>query len=334
MLSPDDNSGIVYFLVGIIVIVLAAVGLSLVVDQRFRFSSGVGTLKRELAVQTEEISELTLRRDLLSSTLEGESAKRRPSLGGRQEAMATVAALTARKSELRKLESSLREEISKLTETFTSYRGNYREKTRAKAIGQEIGNLSIRGGREYHQVTITQVTDVGLEIRHEHGIARIQAPDLDPEWQDRFQWSDEERRARLKKESDDLDDIPAVTDSNPPEVPDRSVAGARVDPTKLIPAGSADDPAQLEKIKLLRTQIIGWKSKIGRLEIERSEAASNASYSRQTSVPGSLETWDARAVRLARELTRAQTELTAARARLAALSPGDPSLRSIPGENR
>ena len=44
-------------------------------------------------------------------------------------------------------------------------------------------------------VTITKVTEVGLEIRHEHGIARIQVSDLEGIWQQRFQWDDEERRS-------------------------------------------------------------------------------------------------------------------------------------------
>jgi hypothetical protein len=59
MLSSEDHSGVVYFLIGIVVIVFTAVGLSMLVDQRFRFSSGVGVLKREVALQTEEIADLT-----------------------------------------------------------------------------------------------------------------------------------------------------------------------------------------------------------------------------------------------------------------------------------
>lgn len=334
MLSSEDNSGIVYFLIGIIVIVFTAVGMSMLVDKRFRFSSGAGVLNREIALQTEEIADLTVRVDLRSKTLTEELSRRNPSATGRQETLATIAATTTRKSGLQNSQNRLRTELTALDKAFAGYRANYREKTWAKAVGQEIGNLTIRGGRQYHQVTITKVTDVGLEIRHEHGIARIQAPDLDPEWQDRFQWSDEERRARLKKESEDLDDIPAVAKSNPPEEPDGIEAGAGVDPTQPVSAGSTADPAQLENIQQLRTKVIGWKSKISRLQIERSEAASNASYGKQTSVPGSLETWDARAVRLAKELARAQAELTLARARLAALAPDDPALRSIPGENR
>jgi hypothetical protein len=48
--------------------------------------------------------------------------------------------------------------------------------------------LTTRDGREYLQAVISRVTDVGLEIRHEHGTARIQAADLDASYQERFQW--------------------------------------------------------------------------------------------------------------------------------------------------
>jgi hypothetical protein len=68
-----------------------------------------------------------------------------------------------------------------------------------------LGNLKVRNGREYLQATILRVTDVGLEIRHEDGIARIQAPDLDSKWQDRFQWKDDERRKVLAAERDNLE---------------------------------------------------------------------------------------------------------------------------------
>lgn len=334
MLSSEDHSGVVYFLIGIVVIVFTAVGLSMLVDQRFRFSSGVGVLKREVALQTEEIADMTLRHDLRSATLAEELAKRGPTAAGRQEALAKIAATTTRMSELRNSQNKLRAELAALETAFTKYRSTYREKTWAKAVGQEIGNLTIRGGRQYHQATITKVTDVGLEIRHEHGIARIQAPDLDSEWQDRFQWSDEERRARLNRESEDLEDKPPVSNLAPRSGPDFNAEVASSPSAKFAPAQSPDDPAQLENIKQLRTQVIGWRSKVSRLSIERAEASSNASYGKQTSVPGSLETWDARAVRLARELARAQTELSLAKARLAALAPSDPSLGPFPGENR
>ena len=73
--------------------------------------------------------------------------------------------------------------------------------------------------------------------------------------------------------------------------------------------------------------VIGWKSKVTKLRSERSLALSNSGYGNQTSVPGSLETWGAKAARLGNELARANSELAVAKANLAALAPDDPLLR-------
>jgi hypothetical protein len=80
-------------------------------------------------------------------------------------------------------------------------------------------------------------------------------------------------------------------------------------------------------VAALRRLVIGWKSKVSKLRYERSVALSNSGYGGQTSVPGSLETWGAKAERLGNELVRAQSELVVAKSNLAAVAPGDPLLR-------
>ncbi|MEO6476582.1 hypothetical protein [Luteolibacter sp.] len=312
---------------------MTAVGLSTMMDKRFKFSSGAGEIKRDVALQAEEVADLSARYELRSATLLEEQTKRGPLAAVRQQAEALIAASAKRKSDLLAAKDNLRGAITAMDAAFANYRADYRRKTWAKAVGQEVGNLAIRGGREYRQVTITKVTDVGLEIRHEHGIARIQAPDLDAEWQDRFQWTDEERRARLKEESDNLDPTPLVADVDPSEGPVEEVEIPVNAPSKRVAVRKVDDTAETENLERLRTLVVGWKSKVSRLQAERAEASSNAGYGNQTSVPGSLETWKAKASRLGRELSRAQTECTLAKAKLAAISPDDPLLQVVPGQD-
>ncbi|MES2660755.1 MAG: hypothetical protein V4689_19170 [Verrucomicrobiota bacterium] len=331
MLSPEDHPGIFYFLVGIVVIVLTAVGLSMMIDKRFKFSTGVGEIKRDIAAASAELSELRASHDLRLATLAEEKSKREPASAGRQETLAKHAALAQRKTELSASRENLRAAISAMELAFSEYRAGYRRRTWTKAVGEEVGNLSIRGGKEYRQVAITKVTDVGLEIRHEHGIARIQAPDLDTQWQERFQWNDEERRVRLKEESASIEGTPVVAGDEASEVSRKKVAVV-VAPPKTARVKKVADPEQAEKLKSLRTQYIGWKSKVSRLKNDQAEASSNAGYGGQSSVPGSLETWKSKAARLSRELSRARIELSKAKARLAADSPADPLLRPAPGE--
>ncbi len=113
-------------------------------------------------------------------------------------------ALKERKSVLEVKQERLREAINQLDSDFTQYRTDYCRQVRQAAIGESMGDITLRNGREYKQVKIKQVTDVGLEIRHADGIARIQAPDLDQKIRDRFQWNDELRRQVLENELKNL----------------------------------------------------------------------------------------------------------------------------------
>ena len=53
------------------------------------------------------------------------------------------------------------------------------------------------------------------------------------------------------------------------------------------------------------------------------EAANKATFGRERSVPGSLETWQSRANKLKVDLEKARQELSAAKALLGDISPGD-----------
>jgi hypothetical protein len=213
--------------------------------------------------------------------------------------------------------------ISSLEVAFSHYRAEYRRKIWLAAVGENLGNLKVRSGREYKQAAITRVTDVGLEIRHEDGIARIQAPDLDSKLQDRFQWSDEERRQVLGKEQQDLEGNAneAVPDNSTPA---DWTSKSSVPEVSRFQTEIAPDSAE---VAALRRLVVAWRVKVNLLSGEHQEAMSRAGYGSQSSVPGSLETWSARASRLGKALARAQGELAVAKARLAVDAPSDPLLR-------
>lgn len=327
MLTSDDNTGIVTFLLGIIVLVLCAVGLSLLVDKRFKFSSSASTLKAAVEGYERDIESLKDTLSAKTAILETQA----PKLGALAERLksnqAERDAGATRLARLRTSRSDLATEIAGLEESFRDYRANYRAKTRSAAVGQPLGNLITKGGREFKQAVIVKVTDVGLEIRHENGNARIHAPDLDAALQDRFQWSDEERRLSLNKEGVEHKAITAeparkedLSDSRPPR---------EVEPPRSKRARIRDvDPVKLEAA---RKQVKAWKARVAQLTSEHSQATSSASYGNQSSVPGSLETWQARAARLSGQLAKARAELAAARQSLEEIDPNDALLRPQPG---
>lgn len=319
MLSSDDNQGIIYFLVGIIVIVLTAVGLSIIVDKRIHFSSGKGFNQRELAASTAELEELRSLFEVRTAILNEQQSKAQTHSLLNQKLLKEMSNTSERKSELLAKKIRITEELTTLDSSFFNNRSDYRNKTWAKAVGESHPRLALRGGRVYRDTTITKVTEVGLEVRHADGNARIQAPDLDAHWQERFQWDNEERRSQLKDEEARLQAIPAPK-QDPPAGQEPFFAS--VTPIPIDPL----DAEKIANLSSLRNQVIKWKSMVSTLSSERSIAASNASRGFQNSVPGSLETWGAKATRLGNTLVHAQGQLAKARAELATISPSDPLL--------
>lgn len=311
MLSVDDHPGLFYFMAGIVVIVMTAVGLSLLIDRRFAFSSSIVEAKAGLLADEEVVKELRAQVFAQSKHLADSDHQRESASKAFRLANSESKTLAQRKELLLKSRADLHVEIGSLEREFLSYRQEYRRKSRAAAAGEVLGNLKVQSGRVYQNAVLIRVTDAGMEIRHEDGIARIQAPDLDARWQDRFQWDEEGRKRLLESEM-------------------RSSAGVEIEAPAAEPSvQDSRRQANDEKLRLLQKQVLNWMARESQLSNEQSDAASRAGYGSQSSAPGSLETWSARSARLARELSRARIELQLARASLAEVAPGDPLLRTV-----
>lgn len=321
MLSTEDHSGIVTFLLGIVILVLVAVGFSIVLDKRLNSSSGVSGIKREIAADAMDLAEIRA----LHEERERMLADAAPRLKSTDDAYLDLKirnrAAEQQQEALTQQRAMLKRELGSLDETFANYRERYRRTTWERAVGERIATLKIKGGQDFRDVVITRVTPVGLEIRHEHGNARIQAPDLDEKLQDRFQWNEEERRDRLKDEAEDSEEIAPPVGEEPQVVEPA--------PVRRPAAVSRPPSAEVgrEELVELRAKVTAWRTRIARLNAEQQTAAQQASYGSGTSVPGSLETWRAKSARLAREVAIAQGELSVAKSRLAAVSPQDSALK-------
>jgi hypothetical protein len=324
MLSSDEHPGIFTFLVGMIVLVMAAVGLSILMDKRFEFSNGMGALQRDVRQEATELAELKTDYEYNAARLAASAPKLQADFQAQKDTAGRISALRQRKELLMRNRADLQASVTSLDRKFADYRGVYRRKVWSAAVGEKLGDLTLQSGKVYVNAIISRVTDVGLEIQHESGIARIQGPDLDQKLQDRFQWDDDERTSRLKQEND-------IQNSKPEDV-----AGADAAPAPVMPSRVNGKPVvsskvavvDEEKLRLLRRQVSGWKLKVGTLSNDREEASSRSGS--RTSVPGSLETWEARAARLGRELAKARTELQVSKSQLADVSPRDPLLRPDP----
>jgi hypothetical protein len=318
MLSDEDNSGLLTFMVGIAVVVFCGIGLSIVIDQRLSSSNSVMSLEKSIERGRLEFEEL--------QTLHADSLRRLEMI--ETKSLSVTAELAAIRGEAAVLETrlvsldstrrSLQSTIETLEKEYSRYRDEYRETTRDAAINQSLGTLTTLGGRQYHQVFITRVTEVGLEIRHKDGLARIKAADLEQSLKDRFQWNE------LDQEVVSNNDIPMpepLSLSN--QIPEENGNPSRKsNETVMVP----------DEVEILRKNVIAWQSRLSRLESERSIALA-ASHGSRKAPTGSLETWEMRATRLETQIAGVHGKLAAAKASLRVVAPNDPLLRSAAGRH-
>lgn len=288
---------------GVVVLVMAAVGLSVVNDRQGLTSRNRGLLREDLASGAAEIAELRARRDQTFASL----AERQRSAPVNPR---PVEDFSERRNSALAAKSGLVREIEELEGLFASYRARQRRSVRTAAIGTPLGDLTIRGGRVYRHAVIARVTDAGLEIRHSDGLARISSVDLNADLQKQYGWE--------PPEAAPVAPVTAVANSPAPDVPRKR--------------NQVEPKVDAEELRVARELLSSWTAQVAALAADQRNAASQASMGFRKSVPGSLETWGAKAQRLERDLSRARLALAQARANLATISPEDPALRPVVAE--
>jgi len=311
--DQNDQSGTVGFLVGIVVLVFAGIFFSLLVDKRFRFSSGKVSLEEDVREGKLRVEKMNFRveaaRELWKKKVqpfEGQDAQVRAKA---DELRATTRELAG----LRERREALEGEILAGEGAFLAYRNQYRQQARVAAAGEELAELASRNGRTYRDVTIRRVTVAGVEIEHSQGISRLRPEDLGEEWRERFQWHPEEAAKPA---------APAIKAAEPEEAP---LAGeeSEVAPT----AEEVAKQAEARKLAGLRRDVSEARRFLQKAESELARARAEARNSRAKSVPGSLETWADKVRRMESTRTQFRTQYDAALARLAAVAPDDSLLR-------
>ena len=321
--TTSDNSGMVGFLVGIIILVFAGIFFSLLADKRFSFSSNRISLESTIRDEKSELDSLKSR---LETTREHWRKHCEPLTSQGVSASEIAATLRAGQTRLKGLREELAvasSELASVTDDFEEYRGRYRQQVRGAAAEERLGELKSRTGRSYTNVIIRKVSSTGIEIRHDDGISRLLPEELDPAWHERFQWTRdevakalEEEKARQERHNRFVDDktaAPVATGEKP-----------RKPTSNKTKRGSTEDP----RIDGLREEVRETRSRYLSAQSEASRARSEAAMNRGRSVPGSLETWSERAVRMETAAVRLRSQYMVARGKLAALAPGDSLLIS------
>jgi predicted nucleic acid-binding Zn-ribbon protein len=311
--ESSDHSTTVVLLLGSIVLVFAGIGFSLLVDKRFKFSSGQASLERSLADERAHLDKLQIQ---LEAARERWTTEIEP-LAGQADDIESAAKIVRegmrRIDDLRGFRFDLEAGIAAEKEAFADHRAAFRQGSRAAAAGEKHDEIKSRGGRTYRDVTITRVTAEGVEISHAEGVSRLRPEDLDPSWQERFQWHPEERN-------------PAGSTIQPAKVAEEAVARE-----PALPAGQelARQAAE-KKLAGLRRDLAESLRYLGKAEAELSRARAEAEANRGRSDPGGLETLEERVVHLEASRAKFREQYEAARGRLAAAAPEDELLQDAP----
>lgn len=95
---------------------------------------------------------------------------------------------------------TLDEELASIMRDFEAYKDKFRDKVRAEAKGEIIERLEARDGSVYQNVTIREVTPVGMNIMFDGGLKRIPYEELPAPMIDRFQFDPKQKAAAIAKE--------------------------------------------------------------------------------------------------------------------------------------
>ncbi len=306
-----EHAGLFSALGGLIVLVFAGIVVSLVTDpDNHEPEPGARRLADTLKAQEGRIHELSL-------ALSRDSARWKavlPRLNQPAEARRleeTLAALVERRRSLESEVQDQRAKVAAIQKEAEAYRLNYRETTRRAMVGQEFETLVLPDGTRYRDVRITAYDREGFRIRHAHGGARLGFRELPESWKQRLQW-DPLEESRTKRT------VSAGTPAPAKESPEKEAPPA--------PGPSETDQERMFRIEDARNRLTRYQADYRDARSEASLARSKA-HGPERSVPGSLETWAARAQRMERAAQTARRLYLEARRDLRSLAPNDPLLR-------
>ena len=218
--------------------------------------------------------------------------------------------LDDRASELREAAAEEKVRIAEVREEFAGYRIVYRKWLWSTAPGRHYDEIRTVGGKLYREVTLRSVSALELQIAHESGTATLAVAELPRELCDEYQLSpaaaqkelDAAEAARMERRQA-LEELRRAKS-------ERELGKSRKRPaTRPRPKGENQDPELAEEIASLRREAIELHTRLTALSAEIIEARMKASGN-QRSPPGSLETWEQRAMRLARMEGRMVAHLT------------------------
>lgn len=196
-------------------------------------------------------------------------------------------------------------------QAFEGYKDQYRAYVRGKAKGETVETLETRSGVIYNNVSIREVTAVGIQIRHDDGHKRIPFEELPETMKDYYQFDPKQKAAAVASEQAMLKEHEAAA------VVAGDLADKEISKQKEKEAELAQGRTMRE-IAIKQAQISSIQQEIGNLEQEadRAEAQANSARStgrihlnRSSSISGDIRSRQNRIAALLAEIRRMESRL-------------------------
>lgn len=197
MMESSRGPGVIGMLMALLVLVGFGFLFMFAFDERLQ--GGDQSIESFLAGQAREIA------DIENSIVHGETQFTEAS--GRRARAEELTALKRGNQNRATQIAGLKTEITILHELISSkmqesetYKDKYRALVRGKAKGETMSQLETRKGDVYENVTIRDVTPIGIQIMHDGGQKRIAFEEVSSALQERFQFDPKQKAEAVARE--------------------------------------------------------------------------------------------------------------------------------------
>lgn len=197
LMTSAKGPGVIGLLLALVVLGGFMVLGTLTLDERFQ--GGPNTLRNTVRDQQNEIA--SYRGELENARrklVEYEELER--GAGEFQKLLARVRVHETNLVEKQSQRDQIRDDIAMLEQSIEDHKKQYRNMVREAARGSALGSLTTLDGETMHDVTIRQVSAIGMDVSHRDGAKRIPFDILPMDLQQRFLFDSEESKAVAEKE--------------------------------------------------------------------------------------------------------------------------------------
>ncbi|MGB0992054.1 MAG: hypothetical protein ACPG32_06250 [Akkermansiaceae bacterium] len=343
----SDTNGVISILLGMIVIVFVAIGVSLLIESKIL--SSLNASRNTLLLDEGEslqsrINALNVKLDSYKQQEKQRAhhAKQQASL---DEMCVELDSADKEIGTLKNLISQHKASMELLTVAKKNHQQRYRAQVRLAAVGQKFDQVSTRVGKVYEGVKITNVSSLGVKISHKNGGALLGYSEMPDEWRIKYMFTALEvataRAEEDKRQRSYLRQVAKQSQRNR----DRSQRAKKFsdisDLYRAISVARMRYSSASVEASLARSKAVAYQSARDSRSYTRSYnyrtyrnystgSCSSVSYRpryrivlnrKSRTVPGSLETWDERAAKYSRIAARYKAQLHNLQMQLSKLDP-------------